>query len=144
MSNGPAPENKPRRPDLQEDLNKRWQPTARAVRHARALLDAEPAAQMALIPIYLPGKQRSWWNADQAVKTVPGLVILAVNSREGVPGVTDYGTARNMASEIALSALRADGRGGTVSWATVYRGEDFIPVHEDIHQVEPTDTDSKE
>jgi hypothetical protein len=122
-----------------EDMFARWQPTDRAIRHARALLAAEPAASHALVPMYQPGKRRGWWEAGQLVKTVPGVVLLSVDSVESVPGVPRHGVAREMACQIAREALRADGRGGTVAYAVV--DADRADVFEYSEQIEPTATD---
>ncbi|GAB3459153.1 hypothetical protein [Actinophytocola sediminis] len=105
--------------DPAEDLTVRWWPTARSVRHARALLAAEPAADLAVVPMYQPDKQYGIWFVGQPVFTVPGVVFIAVNSFEPADGVPSLSWARNAASDIARCWLRIDGRVGTVAYAVI-------------------------
>lgn len=58
-----------------EDLRRRWMPAQRAVRHGRALLAAEPDADLAVVPLYQPGKQYGIWLFGQPVQTVEGVVF---------------------------------------------------------------------
>lgn len=113
------------------DLRARWRPTDTAVRHAVALLNAEPAADLAAIPMVQPGKTYGCWRVGEQVETVPGAVFLGVNSfdvPEGSP-VPSYSLARHWASEVARAHL--GDREGTVSWVTVRRDGNWS-VSEDI------------
>lgn len=113
-----------------EDLRLRWLPTSRSVRHARALLAAEPAADVALVPMYQPGKQYGIWLTGQRVSTVPGVVFVAVNSFEPAAGIPSVSWARHAACLLAREQLRADGRGGTVAYAIVR--SDSVAVFEEF------------
>lgn len=113
-----------------EDLRLRWLPTSRSVRHARALLAAEPAADVALIPIYQPGKQYGIWLTGQLVSTVPGVVFVAVNSFKPAAGVPSVSWARHAACVLAREQLRDHGRSGTVAYAVVRT--DSVAVFEDF------------
>jgi hypothetical protein len=115
---------------LGDDLRLRWLPTRQAVRHARALLAAEPAADFAVVPLYQPGKQYGIWMLGQVVNTVQGAVFLAVNSSEPTAGVPTLGWAREAACLVAREQLRIDGRGGTVAYAVVRA--DSVAVFEDF------------
>jgi hypothetical protein len=105
-----------------------------AVRHAVALLEAEPAADMVVMPLYQPGKQRGIWRAGQLVTTVPGAVFLAVNSHDPALGVPTYAWARDTACSVARERLRVNGRDGTVAYAVVYRDGE-VSVFEDFEAV---------
>ncbi len=65
-----------------EDLRARWLPTDASVRRARALLDAEPRAGLAAIPMVQPGKHYGIWTVGQEVQTVAGAVFIGVSSGE--------------------------------------------------------------
>lgn len=131
-----------------EDQPQRWRPHPQAVRHAHALLDAEPHAAQALIPLYMPGKTRNRWAPGQPVRTVAGIVLLSHNRTSNVAGfVPDHSRARDLAARIAALELRAwaaerpgfhnlAGGLGTVGWATVDR-DGFVAVSED--PMSPTD-----
>jgi hypothetical protein len=99
----------------------RWLPAPSAIRHAVAMLKAEPRADYAVIPMVQPGKEHSWWTVGQQVETVMGVVFIGANSFEVEEGaeVPSLAWARNAAAEIARTALA--GRTGTVAWATVDR-----------------------
>jgi hypothetical protein len=115
----------------EEDMRARWQPSEAAVRHARALLDAEPRADLAAIPMIQPGKAHGWWTAGQEVRTVAGAVFIGVNRFDVEDGaeVPSYSWARNAASDVARAAL--GGQPGTVAWATVHR-DGHAAVFEDF------------
>lgn len=126
-----------------EDRRERWRPTERAVRHARVLLAAEPAAEFALVPMYQPGKQFDVWLMAQVVVTVPGAVFLATGSHVPVLGVPSFGWAREAACETARAALAVHGgRGGhgTVAYAVISATAAPV-VHEDYGIDPPVDAD---
>ena len=113
----------------EQDMRERWLPSDAAVRHAKALLAAEPAADLACIPMTQPGKTRGIWLTGQQVQTVPGAVFIGVNSFDGTtPGVPSFGWARNMAVHVARLAL--GGKDGTVAYAAVER-DGYVAVFED-------------
>jgi hypothetical protein len=114
-----------------EDLTARWLPTGTAIRHAVALLEAEPRADLAAIPMIQPGKEHGIWITGQAVETVPGVVFIGANSFDPHPSgeVPSYAWARNAAAQIAREAL--GDRPGTVAWATVER-DGHVAVFEDF------------
>ena len=115
---------------LRADMAERNQPSAAAVRQARRLLAAVRQADMVVIPMYWPGKQRSWWEMGQEVRTVPGVLILAVNSFKPAADVPSLSTARNAASVVARATLA--GEPGVVGWAYVMRTDSETPVFEDV------------
>lgn len=130
-------------PDTDQDRVRRWNPHPVAVRHARALLAAEPAADLAVIPMFQPGKVRDWWTSGQPVHTVLGVVFLSQNTFTPNGLIPGHSWARNTASLVAAESLRAyatehpeiraeDGGIGTVAWATVRRDSDHTPVFEDF------------
>lgn len=109
--------------DPAEDLQRRWRPSATAVAAAMAALEATAEADVAVIPMYQPGKVYDIWEIGQRVETVeleqPD-VLLAVNSHnpEGtVPGVS---AMKDRAFELAKQALAAEG-GGTTAYAVLRR-----------------------
>jgi hypothetical protein len=112
------------------DLRARWLPSDSAVRHARALLDAEPRADLAAIPMVQPGKNAGIWTAGQEVQTVPGAVFIGVNAFDVDDGaeVPSYSWARDAAAAVARTVL--GDRKGTVAWATVDR-DGHVGVFED-------------
>lgn len=114
----------------EEDLRARWLPTRRSVGHARALLVAEPTADVAVVPMFQPGKQYGIWTVGQPVSTVAGVVFVAVNGFEPAVGVPSLSWARNAACLLARERLRAGGRGGTVAYAVVR--SDSVVVFEDF------------
>jgi hypothetical protein len=116
--------------DPGEDMRLRWLPTRRAVKHARALLAAEPEADVALIPMYQPGKQYGIWLTGQIVTTVPGVVFVAANSFHTAGSLPTLSWARNKACDIARERLRVDGQVGTVAYAVVR--PDTVAVFEDF------------
>lgn len=59
------------------DKEQRLQPAADAARMAVLLLEAEPKAEMAFVPMVLPGMVPGLWTLTQPVVTVPGVVMLA-------------------------------------------------------------------
>lgn len=105
----------------EQDMRDRWRPSPDAVRQAKALLDAESVADLAAVPIYHPGKQEGLWEIGQEVCTVPGVVLLGVNSFDPAVDspVPSYSWARNAASGLAKAAL--GDRPGTCGWATIRR-----------------------
>jgi len=113
-----------------QDKADRWLPTGAAVRHAQALLAAEPLADLAAIPMIQPGKTYGWWRLGQQVETVAGVVFIGINGDAPAgSAVPDYAWARDMASMVAATVLGAD-REGTVGWATVDR-DGYVTVTED-------------
>ena len=86
---------------IEQDMRDRWLPADTAIAHAKALLAAEPNADIAVIPMVQPGKNRGIWVFGQEVVTVPGVVILASNSDDGRAGVPGYPHARKFAELIA-------------------------------------------
>ena len=119
----------------QADLEARWLPADTAVAHAKTLLAAEPAADMAVIPMWQPGKQRGVWVTGQEVRTIHGVVILAANRfgdpEPGDPPIPPYTWARATAEDIAAQARAAGwknrtatwpGRPGTTGYGVVHRG----------------------
>ncbi len=117
---------------VDQDLRKRWRPTDAAMRHAAALLDAEPLADVAIIPMYQPGKTRGVWTIGQEVRTVAGVVFLArdsyTESHDTVPLVA---WARETACNLAKAQLNSEP--GTVAYAVVFRDNpDNASIFEDI------------
>jgi hypothetical protein len=120
---------------IEVDMKTRLLPTDQAVDHANALLLAEPAADVAVIPMYLPGKQRGIWTIGQEVHTVPGVLFLATTGYHPAPGVPSLSWARSTACDIAREVLRADPRGGTVAYVIVESDVDGVAVYEDSEGV---------
>jgi len=114
------------------DMMANWVPDAELVEQAHAALDAEPRADMAALAMVQPGKTRGIWRIGQQCETVPGVIVLAVNSSTGERGdgpVKSWSQARNEASE-AAQAARGD-RAGTVAYAVVHR-DGGVFVTEDV------------
>lgn len=103
----------------QQDLEARWRPSETAVKHAVALLRSEARADYAIVPMILPSKRHGVWTVGQKVETVPGVVLLGVNSfdPEWADEVPSYSWARNESWEIAKRHL-AD-REGTTGYASI-------------------------
>jgi hypothetical protein len=59
------------------DKQQRLTPAPDAVRLAVLLLEAEPRASWAFVPMVLPGMTPGLWTLEQPVVTVPGVVMLA-------------------------------------------------------------------
>jgi hypothetical protein len=105
----------------------RYVPTDEAVAEAVRLLRATPEADVALIPIVAPGKDRGIWTMGQPVETVPGVVILAKDhdltpgeiDRQEYRKVSGYGTARTMAETLAHAHL--GNRPGVAAYSVVSR-----------------------
>lgn len=117
-----------------QDMRARWCPSESAVKHAVALLNVEPFADYAVVPMVQPGKHYGCWEVGQEVVTVPGVVLLAVNNSTSEPlpyatPVPGYSWARNEAWEIARRYL-ADAD-GTTAYANISRDGTFA-VFEDI------------
>lgn len=115
----------------QEDLESRLRPAPQAVEHALALLKAEPRAELAYIPMYLPGKEHGWWQIGQEVVTVTGAVLIGVNSFEAAGGIPSGSWARDMASRIARVEMDTRKLTGQAAYAVVRRTE-HVAVFEDV------------
>jgi len=126
----PAVDGPPSLADLERDRLQRMNPTDTAVAHARALLAAEPGADIAFIPMCLPGKELGWWREGQEVVTVPGVVLLAVNGFDDSGPVPSGSWARNTAAAIARQVLQERGQDGVAAYAVVRR-EGHTAVFED-------------
>ena len=113
----------------EQDMQDRWRPTETAVNHAVALLKAEPRADFALVPLVQPGKEYGWWEIGQKVETVPGVVILSVNSFKAGADIPSHSWARNATSQVAKRVL--GDAPGTVSYASISRDGTWA-VFEDI------------
>lgn len=129
--------------DNEQDRIRRWNPHPQAVHLARTLLAAAPDADMAVLPMYQPGKTYGFWRSGQPVHTVHGVVLLARNSFDTTGQIPEYPWARDMAARIAADRLlsyaaehpeiRNSGGGtGTVAWATVHADGPRAGVFEDI------------
>jgi hypothetical protein len=91
--------------DPAADLRARWLPTPFAIAHATALLDAEPSADIAIIPMIQPGKTRGIWTTGQEVRTIAGVVFIAANDDTGNDRVNGYQWAREACRQLAGQAL---------------------------------------
>jgi hypothetical protein len=134
---------------LDTDMAERFRPTPAAVQHARALLAAIPHADLAAVPLLMPGKRHGWWTLGQPVETVPGAVFAGYNgcdvdaaerttraNQHGLSlaewdtlGIQSYSIARDLAAHAAARVLGS--RPGTVGWATIWRDGRWAPT-EDI------------
>ncbi|MCW2898658.1 MAG: hypothetical protein JWO67_923 [Streptosporangiaceae bacterium] len=112
-----------------QDMRDRWLPSETAVRHARALLDAEPAADLAVVPMLQPGKTHGIWTLGQEVETVPGVVFICINSFTNTAALPGYSWCRGAAAAVARDVLA--GRDGTVGYANVSR-DGHVAVFEDF------------
>jgi hypothetical protein len=129
----------PPQDNLAVDQQQRWLPHPSAVQQAEALLAAVPEADLAVIPLFQPGKTRGQWTSGQQVCTVHGAVLLAQNTANPAGLVPGLNRVRDMASRIAARELltwvaahpdRPDGPLGTVGWASVGR-DGHVAVTED-------------
>jgi hypothetical protein len=87
------------------DLADRWLPTPESLAHARALLAADPAADVAMIPMIQPGKVHGWWTIGQEVRTVPGVIFLAADRDEPRGSILGYSHARRLCELVAQEVL---------------------------------------
>lgn len=122
----------PRHPHVtaEHDMRARWLPDPAVVESARAALDGEPEAYVAMIPMVQPGKDHGFWQVGQVVQTI-GHIVLAVKgdvAPAGYPEIRTYGDARNCCIARALAAL--GDRKGTVAYAIVYRDGDLSVFEE--------------
>lgn len=123
--------------EVEKDMRLNMVPAPLAVVMAEKLLESDSRADVAVIPLYFPGKQRHWWTVGQETETVLGVVILAVNStfaqapgnRDPETGFPTVSWARNAASKIAKDFL--GDREGTTGWAYIWRDGTFS-VTEDL------------
>lgn len=113
-----------------EDMRARWLPDDQAVLDAIAKMAAEPRADVAMIGMIQPGKQRGVWTLGQEVETVPGALYIGISDLDVPPGspVRSFAIARNLACAKAREAL--GDRSGTVAYAVVER-DGYIAVFED-------------
>jgi hypothetical protein len=111
--------------EIHEDMQRRIRPTAAAYGHALALLAAEPRAEVAFIPMILPGKTRSVWIYGQEVCTVPGVVLLASRNPEGNEVVPGYSHARDTCWRVARGEFEAMGTDGVTACVVVERDGTF-------------------
>lgn len=133
----------PPSPDPEQDRLRRLHPHPQAVVHARAMLAAEPQADYAIIPMFLPGARRGWWNSGQPVHTVIGVVVISREKSNPTDLVPDHSWARDTAAAIAAARLRTyatehpdiraeNGDIGVVAWAIVRAGDPHAAVFEDV------------
>jgi hypothetical protein len=124
---------------LDEDMADRFRPGPSAVQHALALLTAVPHADLAAVPLLMPGKRYGWWTIGQPVETVPGVVVFGYNgcdvdeaermtraNTRGLSlaewdalGIPSFSVARDLAAHAAARVL--GDRAGTVGWAVIWR-----------------------
>jgi hypothetical protein len=108
---------------LNEDRRLRWVPSATALDIATRALESQPDADMAVVPMYQPGKIYGIWQVGQRVETVEAGfedVLLAVNSHTPSGAIPSLITVRDTAFQRASEALREHGK-GTTSYAVVSR-----------------------
>jgi hypothetical protein len=106
--------------NLGHDQAARWLPAPSATAYAMRLLDTTQDADVAVIPMVMPGKVPGRWATDQEVETVAGAVFLATDPDS--PGsclLPGFETARDLALALARAALGE--RPGMIGWATVER-----------------------
>lgn len=115
-----------------------WLPDPRVTDLARYVLDVNGGDRdmLAVIPIYMPGKERGWWPHDgQQVVTLP-TVLIGMNSFDAPPDgpFPDLHTAQSQASRLAYRAMAlAVDAGGTAGYAVVSRESGWhVPVWEEI------------
>lgn len=109
--------------DPAEDLRRRWRPSPSAVEAAVRALQNAPDADMAVVPMYQPGKTFGFWTVGQQVETVdggPDDVLLAVTGHEPKNNVLAFRAAQDIAFERASAKLAEHGR-GTTAYAVVRR-----------------------
>lgn len=117
--------------EQERDRVTRNNPSGVAVLYARALLAAEPRADVAVIPMYWPGKEPGWWVDGQEVCTVPGVVFVSARRPTAAAGseLPSYSWARDAAADIAWRML--GDREGVAGWASVRRDSAQAGVFED-------------
>lgn len=106
-----------------EDLRRRWRPSPNAVDAAVRALQNTPDADLAIVPMYQPGKAFGFWTVGQQVETVdagPDDVLLAVSGHEPRNNLPAFRTAQDVAFERASAKLAEHGR-GTTAYAVVRR-----------------------
>jgi hypothetical protein len=116
--------------ELEQEIRERLRPADTAVAHATALLEAEPRADLAYVPMCLPGKTYGQWTSGQEVVTVSGVVLIAVNSHDAARDVPSGSWARDTAAAIGRRVLDQRGQDGVAAYAVVRRGE-RVSVFED-------------
>jgi len=121
---------------LEQDMADRWVPSGQAMAAAAVLLRAYPDADMVVVPMIQPGKTRGWWTAGQEVRTVPGVLFLAVNADEPRGPAIAYHHARHLCDLVAGEVLAQDWKArlgtcrvtpGTVSHVVITRQPDEKP-----------------
>jgi hypothetical protein len=112
---------------VEKDMRERYLPTPEAIKVARTMLLATPEANVALVPMFCPGKQRGIWTMGQPVETVPGIVVLA-KDHDLTRGEIDRGEYRTVAgygqalTYVGVAAtMHADGIEGVIAHAVIER-----------------------
>jgi hypothetical protein len=115
--------------DLEQDRVTRWQPDPRAVAQARAILATYGGStnELAVIPMYQPGKERGIWEMGQQVVTVRGAIFTG-NHHESGNGLLSYAWAREAAAQVAEAQL--GDAAGTAAYAVVRADSEHTPVFE--------------
>lgn len=98
------------------DLAARWIAAAAAVRHGRALRDAEPLADLACIPMYWAANTRATVLAGRLPKQKDAPVTDPSTGHDQAPGVSEAGPYRTKSGRILtaheLDALAAEAERG--------------------------------
>lgn len=124
--------------DQWDDLRRRFGPTKTAVAAAHAALMNHADADVAVVPLYMPGKSYAAWTTGQQVETVElsgDDVLVGADSRRpsGSIPAGEVPAVRDMivrAFELASAALAEHGP-GTTGYAIV-RPDGTVTVFEEI------------
>lgn len=126
--------------DLMEDLRRTWRPSDTALTAAVHALEARPDADVAVVPLYQPGKRYGQWTLGQRVCSVeaePDQVLLAMKGRVEDGDVPGLHIVRDTAFDLAMAALRGHGDGkGTTAYAIVRRDRTFTVFEEILSAVD--------
>lgn len=105
--------------DVAADMKRRFAPSPAQVEAAKAVLALTPGADLAFVPIALPGKRHGLWEYGQEVRPIEGVVLAAVNAFESHDERIMSGSqARYLAEQVARAAL--GDREGTVAYASIF------------------------
>lgn len=106
--------------DVDRDMAQRCRPSDVQIEVARAMLRADPEADVVLVGLAFPGKRHGVWHMGQPVEPVPGFWLAGTGYSDG-DKLRDYALARNCAEVAALDYLDRfhEQRGGTPAYVAI-------------------------
>ncbi|GAB3902365.1 hypothetical protein GCM10029964_092720 [Kibdelosporangium lantanae] len=112
------------------DKEQRLQPAPQAVLAAMMLLETEPTAQVALVPMRLPGMTPSLWTPEQPVVTVPGVVMPTSTAADATaaPGWCSSQAVREQRSPATTRVCRSRACSAPALRAVGFTQSELAPV----------------